>query len=732
MGKIFNNHTELNNGFFLNGMTPLDDRLVWSSLEDLYIDSNNKEQCGLYAVAYEGMQVEIVNGVDVPRLFVLKDVYPYSPDNKPGEYAVNVTEENFRDYWYEISALHIKSEDKTINVEMTETLNGKVVDLGVNIDADSIQSIDGVLTSYKYKLIKLQSPNANMLASYRLQHIVPGQNAYTNVPGCADIDVPKDYILKEVHVCKAKTENGKLVEVVVQGECTDQQWIDAEGEVYLHFFWDTADALENPSTSESWIKVSEMIDLDLDALENAVAELRKDHDALEIELKNADASLNTRITNEVSTLNKTITNKETALNNKISALDTKLSGEIDDEVAARKALDSSLTSAIGTLNTNLSKETTDRKSADTTLTNSVNAINASIGNTGSKTIATQLSEIVSSVEDLTEQEAEDVSTLTANINSVNTTLTKKIGDETTARKAEDSSLATAIATLKTNLSTETTERKNADSTLTTSVNAINTKIGEIGDDSIATQLSDIRTSIDNLSDTETNDVSTLTANINSVNTKLTKSINDEKAAREAADTSISNALKKINDALGGEGDIATSLGDINDTLDLLDGEISELETKQANDVSTLTNSINTLKTNVNSSISTLESSLKKSITDLSTNVDNEIARVEKSVTDLTTSVNTKVDDINSTIDTLDTQHSTDVSTLRAADTKLTTDLASLNTTVTDNKTATDATLAEHSTKMNALDASIESTYNKLLEDELVWAQALTELRAYHK
>lgn len=278
MSKNFNNHTELNNGFFLNGMTPLDDRLIWSSLEDLYIDSSKKEECGLYAVAYDGMQIEIVNGTDVPRIFVLKDSFPYSPDNRDGDGAINVNAANFRDYWYEISALEIKSTDSTIKPNVYETQNGKVVDLGVNIDKDTIRSIGGELTTFKYKITQLSKPNNNMLASYRLQHLVPGATSFVDVPGCSDINVPKDYILKEVHVCKAKMQGGKLVETAVQGQCTEAEWLAADGDVYLHFIWDTTDAISDPSTSESWLKVSDVIDIDLDSLEKAVDDLRKDVD----------------------------------------------------------------------------------------------------------------------------------------------------------------------------------------------------------------------------------------------------------------------------------------------------------------------------------------------------------------------------------------------------------------------------------------------------------------------
>lgn len=281
MSKKFNNHTELNNGFFLNGATPLDDRLVWTSMEDFYITATDKESSKLYGVAYEGMQVSIVEENAAPRLFILRDVYPYTPDNREGEYAVNVTAENFRSFWYEISAVELKSEGGTIIFDETETISGKSIDLSVNIDNDTIQSVDGVITGTKFKITRKTQANENMLASYTLQHMLPGTTQFVNIPGSDDINVPKDYVVKEVHVCKAiyDESTGKYTETIRQDQCTEAEWKAAPGDVYLHFIWETKDN-EDGQTSESWLKVGDIIDVDLDSLEAAVAKLREDVDSI--------------------------------------------------------------------------------------------------------------------------------------------------------------------------------------------------------------------------------------------------------------------------------------------------------------------------------------------------------------------------------------------------------------------------------------------------------------------
>lgn len=281
MSKKFNNHTELNNGFFLNGATPLDDRLVWTSMEDFYITATDKESSKLYGVAYEGMQVSIVEENAAPRLFILRDVYPYTPDNKEGEFAVNVTAENFRSFWYEISALELKSEDGTINFTEEETISGKSIDMSVNIDNDTLQNIGGVITGTKFKITRKTQANENMLASYTLQHMLPGTSEFVTIPGSDDINVPKDYVVKEVHVCKAtyNESTGKYTETIRQDQCTVEQWKAAPGDVYLHFIWETKDN-EDGMTSESWLRVGDIIDVDLDSLEAAVAKLREDVDAI--------------------------------------------------------------------------------------------------------------------------------------------------------------------------------------------------------------------------------------------------------------------------------------------------------------------------------------------------------------------------------------------------------------------------------------------------------------------
>lgn len=93
MATTYTNKIIFQDGIYVNGETPLDDRLVLNSFSDLYITKGSGSSCILYQRAYKGMQITIMNDGD-PKELILRDVTPYQKAN-----AVTVNANNYEDYW---------------------------------------------------------------------------------------------------------------------------------------------------------------------------------------------------------------------------------------------------------------------------------------------------------------------------------------------------------------------------------------------------------------------------------------------------------------------------------------------------------------------------------------------------------------------------------------------------------------------------------------------------------
>ena len=214
---IYTNTTSLQNAFHIEFNKPLDDRLSHNSVESFLISKSNPTACPLYKKAYVGMPVSVLNeDRTTALLYVCKDATPYifQGAGKPG--AADVTAETIGNYWT-------------------------------------------LMSGGEYKLVKASTATSGMLATYKMQYKAPGQNTFSDIVGAASIDIPKDYLLKEVHLCKASLSGGVYTETSKQG---DANWNNDKNSVYIHFIWYTKDG-GSDKTSETYLRVSDVINVDV-------------------------------------------------------------------------------------------------------------------------------------------------------------------------------------------------------------------------------------------------------------------------------------------------------------------------------------------------------------------------------------------------------------------------------------------------------------------------------------
>lgn len=93
MATTYTNKIIFQDGIYVQGETPLDDRLVLNSFSDLYITKGSGSSCILYQRAYKGMQITVMNDGN-PKELILRDVTPYQKAN-----AVTVNADNYASYW---------------------------------------------------------------------------------------------------------------------------------------------------------------------------------------------------------------------------------------------------------------------------------------------------------------------------------------------------------------------------------------------------------------------------------------------------------------------------------------------------------------------------------------------------------------------------------------------------------------------------------------------------------
>lgn len=241
MASIYTNTTSLQNAFHIEFNKPLDDRMSHESVDSFLISKSNPTACPLYKKAYVGMPVSVLNADRTAALlYVCKDATPYifQGAGKPG--AADVTAETISKYWT-------------------------------------------LMSGGEYKLVKLSTANDGMLATYKMQYKAPGKDTFSDIVGAASIDIPKDYLLKEVHLCKASENSGVYTETSKQG---DSSWSTDNNDVYIHFIWFTKDG-GSEKTSETYLRVSDVINVDvteinahIDASVNAINAHIDEYDAV--------------------------------------------------------------------------------------------------------------------------------------------------------------------------------------------------------------------------------------------------------------------------------------------------------------------------------------------------------------------------------------------------------------------------------------------------------------------
>ena len=297
---LYTNIQKFNDGIRLSGQTPLDDRIVIESVRDFYIGTN-KSSHDLYGRAYAGL---LVAEASTGELYSCVNPAPYTPGNQD-----TVTADNYRNYWKSVGKelydyVHgsvdpsidrldgsvnilfnynraeniVEATDGALSVEYSYVAGkyGNHYSISAKVDDDTVRIINDKITGGKYRLTKLaesQLPEG-MFSSYRLSYMGPGESSYTDLTN-TQIDIPKVQVVDQVHVCKAiyNDVTKTYTETAVQGECTEEEWRAAEGDVYLHIEWDTKDDDGNPlndKTSETYIKVSDMISIDITGLNTSV------------------------------------------------------------------------------------------------------------------------------------------------------------------------------------------------------------------------------------------------------------------------------------------------------------------------------------------------------------------------------------------------------------------------------------------------------------------------------
>ena len=215
--NMYNGNQPFNDTIHLNGPAPLDDREVFSSVEGLYFTHGEKNH-PLFNRAYKGMQVVIFDG-SASIFMILNDATPYSANNT----TVNVTAQNYLDYW-------------------------------------------AILSGSEYKIVKADVANAGMISTYKLAFKSPNMKEFQTLEDTV-IDIPKDYVLKEVHQCKASynTSTNAYTETSYPN---DSKWTTDKNPVYIHFIWQTKDS--STATSNTYLKVADVIKVDLTELNSSV------------------------------------------------------------------------------------------------------------------------------------------------------------------------------------------------------------------------------------------------------------------------------------------------------------------------------------------------------------------------------------------------------------------------------------------------------------------------------
>lgn len=213
-----------------------------SSLNNLYQEVIDNEEVIIH-------YLEII---DTSVQLLTQDVSILKNYNTSSNSSINYIEDNFVK-----SIIPIDSSAIAINNITPVGTNGKQYEIGVVVDDNTVKIENGQLTAYgnTYTIKQISIPTEGYLKTYQLYQ-TDAAGTETAIPN-AIIDIPKDFVVKEVHLCKAITEEveGEIV-YTETAKITDPDFDQAEGELYLHFIWQTKDT--SAMTSETFLKVTEL------------------------------------------------------------------------------------------------------------------------------------------------------------------------------------------------------------------------------------------------------------------------------------------------------------------------------------------------------------------------------------------------------------------------------------------------------------------------------------------
>ena len=316
MASIYTNTTSLQNAFHIEFNKPLDDRMSHESVDSFLISKNNPTACPLYKKAYVGMPVSVLNeDRTAALLYVCKDATPYifQGNGKPG--AADVTAETIGNYWT-------------------------------------------LMSGGEYKLVKLSTANDGMLATYKMQYKAPGKDTFSDISGAASIDIPKDYLLKEVHLCKASYSGGVYRET---SKPSSSSWNTDKNDVYIHFIWFTKDG-GTEKTSETYLRVSDVINVDVTNINSSIAAINRHIDSSYVSLNSSVAShidasvnaINTQIASSLAELNSSIDASWVAINNYIDSTYVTLNSSVASHIdASVNAINTRIDSSWVAINTHI-------------------------------------------------------------------------------------------------------------------------------------------------------------------------------------------------------------------------------------------------------------------------------------------------------------------------------------------------------------------------------------------
>ena len=297
MAQLYFNKQKLNNMFSPVGHAPIDERSVFDLQQDLYINAEQKTSHPLYNRAYKGMQVAVFDPEDNGQALhlILINPEPYMPDGN-----ASVTAENFEEYWTIIGSFVQRYVNNVVDpsigrlweyvrntnivnaggidisadndYEIAENITATMYEIKVKTDDNTIKLINDKLTGAEYKITKMgvDALTPGVFATYKLSIKRPGEENYVDLE--QTIDVPKAQILKETYVCKAIYNDGEYTVTVKQNDVTPEEFAAAAGEVYLRMIWETPDDDESTDdyTGDTWLKVSDIISVDITGLNTSV------------------------------------------------------------------------------------------------------------------------------------------------------------------------------------------------------------------------------------------------------------------------------------------------------------------------------------------------------------------------------------------------------------------------------------------------------------------------------